>query len=160
MKAMSENERLLLIVEAVKYCQKVRSLGMPKTSYTKALREPVFFLWECYGKKKVQAARYRSEYSLKTASEPNAHVYDHAIPFRIVQESLLSIATPEPGAVRDVLQNQVVSCLITKDEDKLLTSLGLRSSMPANSEALDHLARYASAGIRVIPNPAYVPHQS
>lgn len=154
--AMSENERLLLIVEAVKYCQKVRSLGMPKASYTKALREPVFFLWECYGKKKVQAARYRSEFSLKASSDPNAHVYDHAIPFKIVQASLLSIPTPEPDSVRFVLLNQLVSCLITKEEDRLLTSLGLKSSMPANSDQFDCLARYESAGITILPNPAYV----
>lgn len=156
MNTLSEQERLLLIVEAVRYCQKVRSLGMPPGSYTKALREPIFFLWERYGKKKNQAARYCSESYLEIPAGPHAHVYDHAIPFKIVQDSLLSIGNPDPDSVRNILQNKLVACFITKEEDRLLTSLGLSSRMPANADESDCLARYASAGIKVLPNPAYI----
>ncbi len=38
MKLMSENDRLQLIAEAVKYCQSVSMLGMPISCCTKMLR--------------------------------------------------------------------------------------------------------------------------
>lgn len=130
---------------------------MPPNSYSKALREPIFFLWESYGKKKYQAARYCSVGYLEVAAGPNAHVYDHAIPFKIIQELLLSIAAPDADNVRNILEKKLVSCMLTRSEDKLLTSLGLRSKMPANSDESDYMARYESAGLKIIPNPAYVP---
>ena len=155
MKTLSETTRLDLIVEAVKYCQKMSLLGMPKACYTKALREPVFFLWEAYGKTKVQAARYCSESCLATGVDASVRVYDHAIPFRFVEASLLGIDNPNPDSVRIILESKLITCLITRDEDKRLTSLGLSSKMPGDADESNYLARYESAGIKVVPNPYY-----
>lgn len=52
---------LELIAEAVLYCQRVKSLGMPSSCYSKALREPIFFLWEKRAGSKVKIAKYRSK---------------------------------------------------------------------------------------------------
>ncbi len=156
MNVLSENERLNMILEAVKYCQKVRSLGMPATSYAKALREPVYFLWESYGKKKHQAAKYCSESSLVTPIKAFSHVYDHAIPFNMVLELLLNLDQPDIARVRAILEKYLLACWITRAEDKLLTSLGFRSNMPVDADETDFRARYASAGIPIMLNPAYI----
>ena len=153
---LSESARLQLIVEAVKYCQKVSLLGMPKTCYTKALREPIYFLWESCGKSKNQAAKYCSEASLELSHGNHAVVYDHAIPFKFIQEILLAMISPDEGTVKHALETNVVSCLITKQEDGLLTSMGLRSRMPNHDGGQHCLARYEAAGIKVVPNPGYV----
>jgi hypothetical protein len=44
MKELNEAQHLELIVEAVRYCQRVKQLGMPSSCYAKALREPVYIL--------------------------------------------------------------------------------------------------------------------
>ncbi len=155
---LQEAERLKLILEAVKYCQKVSMLGMPKACYSKALREPIYFLWESYRRTKSQAAKYCSEASLMCTYGNHGLVYDHAIPFRYIQEELLKIVNPNVGNVRHVLEIYQVACLITKEEDNLLTSIGLRSSMPDAGVEINCLARYEAAGIKVIPNPDYVPN--
>lgn len=153
---LSENARLQLIVEAVRYCQKVSLLGMPKACYTKALREPIYFLWEGYGKSKNQAAKYCSEASLELSHGNYALVYDHAIPFKFIQETLLEMSNPDEGKVKHVQETNLVSCLITKQEDGLLTSMGLRSRMPNHDGGQHYLARYDAAGIKVVLNPGYV----
>ena len=153
---LQEAERLKLILEAVKYCQRVSMLGMPKACYSKALREPIYFLWESYRRTKRQAAKYCSESSLACTYGNHDLVYDHAIPFRYIQEELLKIVNPNVGNVKHVLEVYQVACLITKEEDNLLTSMGLRSSMPDACVATNCLARYEAAGVKVIPNPDYV----
>jgi len=65
MKDMTEQQRLELIVEVVRWCQRMRALGMPRSCYTKALRESVFYLWTTRnGSSKEKLARYRSRASL------------------------------------------------------------------------------------------------
>ncbi|PYT65499.1 MAG: hypothetical protein DMG42_31955 [Acidobacteria bacterium] len=40
---MTDSKRLQLIAEAVRYCQRVKAMGMPSACYTKVLREPIYF---------------------------------------------------------------------------------------------------------------------
>jgi len=51
--SMDEARRLDLIVEAVRYCQRVRDMGMPVSSYSKALRERSIF----FGSEETERAR-------------------------------------------------------------------------------------------------------
>ena len=150
------NERLELITEAVLYAKKVRSLGMPSSCYSKAVREPIFFLWECYRKKKYQAARFVSNTGLNSMGEKWGVVYDHCVPFRVLQDKLLCLDSPEPLSIRQVLEQYAVACLITKDEDRLLTRIGLNNKMPEPWNETDVLARYKTAGIDVTENPNYL----
>jgi hypothetical protein len=57
---MDDSQRLELICEAVRYCQRVTAFGMPSSCYSKALREPIHFLWERRSGARQRAARFRS----------------------------------------------------------------------------------------------------
>jgi hypothetical protein len=152
---LSEEERLKLICEAVRYCQRVRAMGMVPGGWTKALREAIFFMWEVREANKKGAARFRSIAASGTEWGGHRVVYDHAIPFNYVQNDLLALAEPDPAGVRDILDRRLVACLITREEDRLLASKKLSRAMPANWDGIDPLARYEAAEIRVEPNPNF-----
>jgi hypothetical protein len=84
-KDLEEATRLLLVAEAVRYCKRVASLGMPASCYTKALREPVFYLWEAPRGSKAAAATYRSKAAATLQHGHGQLVYDHAVPFALLQ---------------------------------------------------------------------------
>ncbi len=146
---MDEQKRLELIVEAVRYCQRVRDMGMPVSSYTKALREPIYFLWELRrGRGKDRCAQYRSKASIGIKRGTGQLQYDHAVPFRYLQRELLSLTEVTPESVRETLSKYDVYVLVTSDEHKQLGN-----DMPAGRT--DPLARFEVAGIEVIPNPDF-----
>lgn len=116
-------------------------------------------MWESYRKKKSQAAQFVSNNGLKSMGEKWGVVYDHCVPFRILQDKLLCLDFPDPSSVRGLLQQYAVACLITKDEDRLLTSMGLNNKMPEPWNETDVLARYKTAGIDVTDNPHYLASQ-
>src|SRR5690606_25626225 len=134
---MDEEKRLELICEAVHYCQTVRALGMPAQCYTKALREPVFFLWEKHNRSKVAAAAYRSTASLVLTFGSGKIVYDHSIPFRYLREKLLALQPAEPATIRVILSLFAVSSLLTTEEDGLLRTHGLARTMPDDWDGVD-----------------------
>ena len=151
---MNIDQRLDLILESVRYCQRVRAMGMPSACYSKALREPIFFLWELRDtKKKYNAATFRSVSSLGVDPRRGGLVYDHAIPFVYLQRELLALEAPTKESVSVILLRHGVACLITKDEDLLLSKNSLGRSMPSDWDGTDVLARYNSVGIKVVPNP-------
>src|SRR5689334_15643272 len=112
-RALASDQRLRLICRAVEYCQIVRAEGMPTSAYTKALREPIFFLWESYDRSKHESVKFCSEAALGTPREPHALVYDHAIPFRILQEDLLALQAVTPDAIEPLLERGTIAVLIT-----------------------------------------------
>ena len=149
---MTEEQRLELILEAVKYCNKVKALGMPVSAYSKALREPIHFLWELRNGNKLHAAQYRSTKSLNLIFGKGELRYDHAIPFKYTQNELLKIESPTVSDVREILEKLLIVCVITLEEDQRLTSLGLSGKMPANWDQEDSLARYKFANIEIVKN--------
>ena len=154
MKEMNETRRLELIVEAVRYCQRVKGMGMPVSCYTKALREPVYFLWERRGEKtKEEIPRYRSQAAVGLGFGDGQLVYDHAIPFRYLQSELLQLDDVTAEAVRDVLLRHEIRVLITKSENGRLNASGLQAKMPPTWDGTDPLARYKAVGIELVENP-------
>ena len=150
------DQRLDLILEAIKYCRKVRTMGMPPSCYTKSLREPVYFLWEMRNtSKKVEAARYRSLGSINYENGKGQIIYDHAIPFVLLQRKLLDGGFSTRADLMDLLQRYCVACLITKQEDDALNKAGLMRKMPEGWDEVDCLARYHAAGIALMDNPHY-----
>lgn len=149
------DRRLELITEAVVYTRMVRDLGMPVSCYAKALREPIFFLWECYKIKKIQAARYVSLAAKGKVYGKGEIVYDHCVPYSIVQDKLLALHEPRPSAVKEILERFVVAAIITKHEDQRLNKHKLKSKMPEAWDGLNILARYETLGIKLGPNPSY-----
>ena len=92
---LCEAERLTLITEAVCYCQRVKAMGMPATAYTKALREPIYFLWECRDAlTKEQRPKYRSRQSLGIRFGGGSLVYDHAVPLGTFTKSFWPFVRP------------------------------------------------------------------
>ena len=149
----SEEQSLLLIKEALEYCIKVQKMNMPSSCYSKALREPIYFLWEARASsKKNEICKYLSTKSIGIKIGNNKLVYDHVIPFKYVQKMLLALKTPSVEDIRIILEKYVVSCLITKEEDDRLKFHGLNSSMPKDWDGIYQLARYEAVGISVVLN--------
>jgi hypothetical protein len=147
---MTDCKRLELLVETVKYCQKVKKLGMPSSCYTKALREPVHYLWERRAGSKIKSAQFRSPAAKGLKFGKRELVYDHVVPFIILQGKLLSLKEVTQDSVRQVLENFGTICLITKAEDDRLNKAGLGRSMPTDEK--DIWARYHAVGINPVEN--------
>lgn len=143
---LNDNERLKLITEAVLYCQKVKAMGMPASAYTKALREPVHFLWERRGGTKSQSAQFRSMSAVGMEIGDGTLVYDHSVPFNYLQKELLALAKPTAKTVGEVLNRFGTIALITKEEDDQLNSYGLNRKMPDDWDGIDPFARYKAVG--------------
>jgi hypothetical protein len=75
--------------------------------------------------------------------------YDHVIPLNIAIDRLLR-SSGEPDEVKSILDDWVLSCLITREEHTRLKDLGLQSSMPPGWDGRDKFARYRAAGIEVV----------
>lgn len=152
MNEMNETLRLELIIEAVRYCQRVKGMGMPPACYSKSLREPVYFLWTLRGGgPKDRLARYRSKAAVGLRRGGGQLVLDHAIPFKYLQSELLQLHDVTPEAVRNVLMKEIL-VLITKSEDDRLKASGFQAEMPHPWDRTDPLARYRAAGIELVEN--------
>lgn len=149
---MDENQRLTLILEAVIYCKRVKELGMPSSAYTKALREPIHFLWEIKDGPKNKVAKYKSENAVGLEYGNNELVYDHSIPFNYLKDALLSEEDLQVEKLKSYLEKYTAACLITKEEDKRLNKIGLNRKMPTDWDQSDALARYKAAGIKLVEN--------
>jgi hypothetical protein len=154
---MDDAERLALIVEAVLYCRRVRAMGMPPACYSKALREPVHFLWERRAGTKVRVAKFRSKNAKGLTFGSGNLVYDHAIPFRYPQAELLDLSEVAKRSVASVLSRFGTIVLITREEDARLGAAGYGRTMPLDWDGLDHLARYRAVGIELIENTGATP---
>lgn len=151
LKKLTDKQRLLLIKEAVEYCQKVEAMGMPASCYSKALREPIFFLWEARLGKKQNIAKYKSIKSIGLSYGKGEIIYDHAIPFRYLQKSLLNLRHPNIDEIFQLLTKHETAVIITKTENSILNKLGLNHKMPDDWDGADPLARYKKADIEIIP---------
>ncbi len=149
---MDDSKRLELITEAVRYCQRVRSLGMPPSCFSKALREPIYFLWEKRGGTKEQAPTFRSRATTGLRFGKRELVYDHAVPFRYLQNELLSLESVTVDSVAEVLNRFGTAVLITAAENALLNAAGFGSKMPDDWNGIDPMARYTAARIELIEN--------
>ena len=149
---VDDTKRLQLIVEAVRYCQRVKKMGMPPSCYSKALREPVYFLWERRAGSKINAPEFRSKDAIGLSFGNAALVYDHSVPFKYLQAELLKLSDVTTRSVRSVLNDFGAVVLITKEEDDLLNAAGYRSDMPEDWDGIDLLARCKAVGIEIVEN--------
>jgi hypothetical protein len=148
---MDDTRRLELIAEAIRYCQRVSLMGMPASCYSKALREPIYFLWECRAtSSKGKNVRYRSRSALGGQMGNGALIRDHAVPFRYLQSELLALREVTPDNVRELLSKYEVAVIITKSENDLLNAAGLQSKMPSDWDGRDPLARYKTVNIELV----------
>ncbi len=150
--ALDDSIRLALIAEAVRYCQRVEKMGMPPSCFTKALREPIFFLWERRSGSKIEIARFRSKAAIGLRPGRGELIYEHAVPFKYLQRELLSLSPVTERAVADTLKKFGTVVLVTKAEDANLNRAGFRSRMPPGWDGTDPLARYKALGIDLVEN--------
>jgi hypothetical protein len=150
---MDENKRLKLISEAIRYCQRVRKMGMPPSGYTKALREPIYYLWECRNESsKSHNAAYRSKQSKGLAHGSGLLVRDHAVPFKHLQDRLLSLSPVTTPELRSLLDKLCVGVLVTKDEHSRLHAAHITRQLAENWFDKDIFGRYGAAGITLEKN--------
>jgi hypothetical protein len=147
---LNDTDRLELICEAIRYCQRVQKMGGPAAVWRRALREAVVITWELRRGPKMVAAQYRSLASRSLTFGSQELVYEHAIPVMIVQDKLMKLDDLNPKAVQDILDRFLVTCIVTKEEDRKLAR-----AMPKDWDGNDTLARYKLAGIDVEQNPAW-----
>lgn len=78
-------------------------------------------------------------------------IHEHVIPHAIVMKKLLSLDQPTTDEILLIIKNYYFLCLITKDEDELLTAAGLRSKMPQGWDEGKNsvFARYEKVGIKI-----------
>lgn len=155
-KELDEKKKLELILEAVEYCKKVKDMGMPRSCYAKALREPIFFLWERkngmtkYDSSQFWSAAAKAEIAEKVQPfEKPQLIYDHAIPFKYVFDKLLGLESVDIDSVRECLNKYLCSCTITREEDKKLNEKGFRQRMPEDWDGINPLSRYERADIKI-----------
>ena len=153
---MDDAKRLKLIIEAIRYCRRVRAMGMPPACYSKAFREPVHFLWERRLGTKTRIARFRSKNAKGLNFGRGNLVYDHAVPFRYLQAELLGLSDVTMQSVANALSRFETIVLITKEEDSRLSAAGYGSKMPPDWDGRDDLARYRAIGIELIENTAAI----
>jgi hypothetical protein len=151
---MDDSKRLELIAEAVWYCQRAAAMGMPPSCYTKALREPIYFLWTCRsGRNKAARAQFRSKAAIGLIYGKGKLIFDHAVPFKYLQAELLKLSEISTDSVRLVLDSfPSAGVLITKEENQRLNEAGLQSAMPPNWNGADPFARYKAVGIEIVQN--------
>jgi hypothetical protein len=126
---------------------------MPASCYTKALREPIHFLWERRLGSKLRVAAYCSKAAVGLRFGKGEIIYDHAVPFRYLQEELLALEPVTQEAVLQVLEKFGTVVLVTKAESAELDEKGYSSNMPEGWDRVDPLARYRVLGIELVANP-------
>jgi hypothetical protein len=149
---MDDTIRLQMIAEAVRYCQRVKEMGMPVAGYAKTPREAIYFAWTCRLGSKGKSAKYRSRAAAGRKWGGREIVYDHAIPYGYELKALMELTDVSPETVRPVLDKYDVCAIITADEDARLTAAGLQRNMPDDWDRLDPLARYKAVGIEIVEN--------
>lgn len=100
----------------------------------------------------VSHPRYRSKASAGLERGNGDLIYDHAIPFRLLQKELLDLKHVAPQALADTLNRYETVVLITKAENARLNAMGLARAMPPDWDGSDPFARYTAAHIHLVPN--------
>lgn len=152
---MDDIERLEMVAEAVRYCQRVRDMGMPVGGYDPTPREAILVVWTLRFGPKAKAAKYRSRAAVGLKWGRWEICFEHAIPYRYELEALLALAEVTPETVRPVLDKFDVHAIITKAEHDQLSAAGLNSKMPDGWDGADALARYNAVGIELVENAGW-----
>jgi hypothetical protein len=149
---MELENRLTVIQKAVNYAKEVQRMGAGSSVWSKTIREAVHFMWERRLGNKEDSAQYRSVKAKGLTFGKAQLIYDHSLPFKYLQEELMSVDNLTTKKLQSILEQHSVVCLITKEEDIKLNSLKLNNKMPDDWDGVDSLARYKAAGIEVTKN--------
>jgi hypothetical protein len=157
---LSEQKRLEMFVETIKYCQKMKKQNMPSTLYSRLLRCMIGDLWNLCGYSSVQKAREqmpkkRSKASLGKKFGKGQLIFEHAIPIKLEIDELMALSSPAPNVVKDILDRYNYIVIIANEDDKKLRDAGLAAKMPDGWDQSNPYARYKVAGIDLCDNPSH-----
>jgi hypothetical protein len=119
-----------------------------------ALREASDLVAKMPGDKK-QTAQFMSKQALAQMQGGNAELLigEHIYPVSRLNVLVFEDAERRPAtteSIAEILAARTLRAVITDAEDDKLEELGLRKTMPEGS--VDPMARYAAAGIELVPN--------
>ncbi len=78
--------------------------------------------------------------------------HEHTIPLGLLAEKVFNLKTDNREAIREIFSVYCRAALVTKEEDRKLSSAKLHSAMPSSwSFGEDILARYSVVGIELLP---------
>ena len=79
--------------------------------------------------------------------------HEHVVPKKHIIDLLMKVSKPSEDYIFALMTKHCIGAVVTLDEDKRLTDLGYRSSMPENWNGEDVWARYKEARIEIdLPN--------
>jgi hypothetical protein len=96
---------------------------------------------------KLEGCRWWSVEALRSRRSPKQLRHEHVVPKNIVVKQLSELAPISREAILSLFESLCVGAVVTKSEDKVLSSHGLRSRMPDGWDGSDIWARYRVAGI-------------
>lgn len=76
-------------------------------------------------------------------------IHEHVVPHSFVMNKLLSLNPVTTEEILNIVNKYFIICVVTRQEDKLLNSAGLRTKMPEgwDEENGSMFARYEAVGI-------------
>lgn len=90
----------------------------------------------------------------KRGPKPRELILEHSIPVKVIVSTVCKLPKPTTYLeVADVIFNMSALAVITKQEDSIISSLKLGSTMPEDWDGNDKLIRYKLAGIELVENP-------
>ncbi|GMQ45639.1 hypothetical protein [Vibrio sp. 10N] len=139
----------------IKHCGKNSA-----TSYTllKTIREATLLSTPCKmlnGSNKNNAALISPEaLAIKEAGkESNNLILEHGVPVKVIMDKIQEYNEPTPVDIAIIIQSMSALAVITKEEGKYMSKLGIKSKMPDDWDKQNKWIRYERANIQLIPNP-------
>ena len=139
----TEEQMLTCLRNAVLNAQAHQKAGDPTRIYSQYIRYALNQFDEQEGVRRV---------SRKASGKVRPEiVHDHSIPHKFILNKLLSIKNVTNKAVKEVVVKYYRLGVITKEENKILNKMGLRSEMPEGWDENNGsvYARYEIAGIKL-----------
>lgn len=153
---MTEREIAASIADIFQAVERLHALGMPDARGSKVRREAVHFLWELREGPELDSRRPHSQAAraYRNRGETALLRYEHSIPLASCMGALRQAAA-DPDRMLLALRLYVRPVIVLEEECARLRQAGLNSRLPDGADAIDAIARYQAAGIKMeAPNGA------
>ena len=134
------SQKISMLIVVIKHCKEHLEFGTPKR------------VWSTYFRYALNELEKDIKYESKALlNNPDQKViYEHAIPFRIVRDKLMSIEELTMESVSYILNKYHVVAKISDEEHQKLKDAGLDSKMPENWDGENKFARYDAIDIEIV----------
>ncbi|MCH9853263.1 MAG: hypothetical protein K0U45_07135 [Alphaproteobacteria bacterium] len=145
------DRNIRFIIFAIKQEQKAEAFGFTRNECCRNLKIALHQYWQnktmgLHGQsQKKNMIRSKKAVGLSTTE----CIVEHVVPQMVIVNKLMELRELEVNIVEKILRDWYRVCLITKEEDSLLRSNGLRSVMPDGWDGKNVWARYEKVGIEL-----------